>query len=176
MANRIPRRCLYVDVTNGQCRELTVEGPYCADHKRERARDRKASRIVTDTAEWKQLTDHLKGCGNTICSYVDDYDVRCRRPMWGAHHIIDAAARPDLAYDWRNIVPLCHDHHNSVTFSAEKAASARYVPTAWAVMGIVVQEDIRLMPDATATREQIAKLWTLANTVARCAGEMNAIE
>ena len=151
-------------------RELIYgDGAYCDKHRLQKARDRKRSRIVTDTAPWKALTDQLKACGNVICQYVDTNGIRCKAPAWGAHHIIAPETREDLALDQRNLVRLCRDHHNRVTFSEQGTASARYIPTRYVIIrGVVIEEGLDVLPGAGVTPEEAKKLWTLANTAARC--------
>lgn len=165
MAQRIPRKCL-----RPGCPVIGVfDGSYCDEHRRQNKKDRSASRLVTDTPEWLRLRESLMANGNVICAMVDGFGVRCRRPLWGFHHVIEVAARKDLALHQENLVPLCRECHNSVTFG--DPTNARYVPTSWSFAGIVAQADIGVLPGHKVTDAQAKLLWTLAERTRHFAKE-----
>lgn len=156
MPQRPPRKCLAP-----QCPVIGhFDGAYCDAHKAQQKKDRNAGRVYN--AAWKRTREAILA-QNPVCQLVDEYDVRCRRPGVIAHHVIAYATRPDLEHEQRNIVMLCTECHTRVTFNTDAELAARYVPTAWALIGIVQQEDIGLVPGLRATAEQAQLLWTLRN-------------
>lgn len=52
----------------------------------------------------------LKMQGNVICQRVVN-GHRCETPTKIFHHLISPKVRPDLMYDYRNVIGLCQPHH-----------------------------------------------------------------
>lgn len=160
MPDRPPHRCNYPG-----CSILIYDdAAQCDEHRNKIAKVKQHGRggARTYSPAWKDLVAHAKACGNVVCQSVDSMGVRCRRPVWGFHHVIAVDRCHDLELDQRNIVGLCQACHNRVTFSDSEPREL-YVPTVWIMMGIQMQEDIELLPGMTATQAQRAKLWSLAN-------------
>lgn len=156
MPQAAPRKCSY-----GRCPNVGhFNGPYCDEHRAPSGREHmQRRRVKVPDRPWKLLTDALKGYGNTICSVVDEYGVRCNQPAWGFHHILAAEDRFDVALHQENVVPVCKACHNTVE---SHPARARYVPSIWNFMG-EGQQDIGVLPGATVTPAQEEQLWTLRN-------------
>jgi len=71
-----------------------------------------AARIRNGGA-WHRCRDSFKAASPLCC---DPYGLHPHRPALttDAHHIEPLGKRPDLAYDWDNLAPLCTSCHADV--------------------------------------------------------------
>ena len=104
MPNRIPKICAC------GCGGETNGDTYLPGHnrKQDNGTDRKAGR---NWAAWERLKDFLKSLCNVICQWVGTDGVRCTKPVYIFHHIIEVSVRPDLELNWQNVVGVCKNHH-----------------------------------------------------------------
>lgn len=116
--------------------------------------------------DWDRLKNHLRGCGNVICQRVEN-GVRCTRPVWAYHHILEAKDFPQFAYDWRNLVGVCRSHHPR----PGEADQGIYIPTLYrAPMSFDPLPLPLVEPGREVPRDKQPLLWTRENRLAQLSG------
>lgn len=77
--------------------------------------------------------------------------------MYIFHHILPAEARPELAFDWRNVVGVCQGCHPR----PDDADQGLYVPTMWRTpMSSEPLPELSVLPGQAPKQGQ--GLWSLA--------------
>jgi len=105
------------------CRELITTGSYCQQHQhlapdarknydattRKNTPELAQAKKIRDSARW-QIVRRLHKSLNPCC--CDPFDIhRIGALTTESHHIMGLASRPELAYDMRNLAPLCSACH-----------------------------------------------------------------
>ncbi|SRR6266566_4509861 len=65
-----------------------------------------------DNAPWRKFIKTLIAL-NPLCVSIDENGVRCLHPATLGHHIVSRHAAPSRLCDPTNVVPLCHDCHET---------------------------------------------------------------
>lgn len=164
MPTRMDRKCNKPD-----CFEFgNWAGGYCPAHVRSKVSDRQnrdRHGLETCDPRWLKFISRLKAQGNVLCQSVDEYGMRCTRPTWGFHHILEINVRPDLGLHQENVVGICQPCHNKVEAKPERA---RYVPTLWKDPGSEGPTPETLVAAGDKVpHEKLGMLWTLMNRRAR---------
>lgn len=149
MADRPPRKCTYPG-----CKTIgRFASAYCPDHQRQQDHERKLRHpALSNHRAWESFRQYLFACGNVVCQRVVD-GRRCTRPTKIFHHLIAADSRPDLAFDWHNVVGVCASCHPR----PEDKDQGKYVPTLWRVPMSDDRIEVQVLPGQVVTQETV--LW-----------------
>jgi 5-methylcytosine-specific restriction endonuclease McrA len=67
---------------------------------------------IRSTARWQRITDRFKREHPLCCDPFDTHSKEQRvEEVSQTHHILSVDQRPDLAYDWENLAPVCTECH-----------------------------------------------------------------
>jgi len=95
---------------------------------------------------WRDHTAPLVISKNPLCQFIDSQTgQQCRYPSTIVHHLADWKQRPDLFFEWSNLVAVCKQHHPGGQAGENPAAPAQYVATI-GVMNLVFDHGCG-MPD-----------------------------
>ena len=76
--------------------------------KRDRTINKQAAQAIYNTPRWKRLRA-WKVQNNPLC---EDCEHEGRVTITEeVHHILDIDSRPDMAFDYDNLISLCIEHH-----------------------------------------------------------------
>ena len=64
-----------------------------------------------DSYRWRVKTSPLVKQWNPQCQRLHDDGTQCGKPSEAVHHLQDPTLFPKLAFDWRNLVAVCFEHH-----------------------------------------------------------------
>lgn len=60
---------------------------------------------------WRYKTQPLVLSKNPQCQHIDEFGKQCTHHSQAVHHLADPKDRPELAFDWTNLVAVCFRHH-----------------------------------------------------------------
>jgi len=80
-----------------------------------------------DGYRWRVKTSPLVKQYNPHCQRLFDNATQCGKSCEAVHHLRDPMVAPQFAYDWRNLVAVCLEHHAGG--QQGETQSARYCAT-----------------------------------------------
>jgi hypothetical protein len=95
------------------------------------AEDKKSNPVwrLYNCAAWiKRFRPSFLGAGNVICQRLE-HGQRCRWPTEILHHLQSPEERPDLMYNYKNVVGLCRGCHPSDKGTPHWVEGVDYAPT-----------------------------------------------
>lgn len=101
------------------CRDIAAVGfTRCERHRRtaEQAPTRRAADAFYSSAAWRRTRRvFLSYRENSYCAHCGSFD------SLEVHHVLDRAARPDLALDLANLQTLCAECHGRETAKRQRS-------------------------------------------------------